>query len=233
MIKFFQKLLDRDESSVTEVDNSPKSTKYQSMFGDQTVMPFLVSEHTSAFSLNNELTRVFHERENIFGRILNVYCSYNLKEGNSVNYISTANLDENDYAGLEREGMVNLDQFKLPFVFWSMSDKELEFKILSTKISAFAPSIIMSKKHMNEAHKMLDSNKILVSIPREGVILICSHNLDKAHINEFIKVHFGIVLKEDSEMDILCEDIFVVENGEIESMLYVNKLSDILREGLS
>ncbi len=56
--------------------------------------------------------------------------------------------------------------------------------------------------------------------------------MESEFLNEFINLHAGIVLKEDNEMEILCEDIFVVKNGEIDSVMYLNKLSEKLKEGL-
>lgn len=122
----------------------------------------------------------------------------------------------------------NLDKHEIPFIFWNPSDHKLPFKVLSTKVSAFSSEKIMSKKHMSQAHKMLDSNKLFVSIPRKGLIFVCREDLKPDDYSYFLKLHQFIVMDNKNENEFLCEDIFLVENGEISNVLSIEQLSEYL-----
>jgi len=201
--------------------------------GHRKIYPVLMSEHTSEFDLTDEVVDIFHRREGIFSKQLIAHVLLDEKEtidGEPTIYqLNTSDKTREDYSMLQEEGRVNLDKFKLPFENWIV-DNKLTFKILSCPISSFSSEKILSKKHMDEAHKELNSEELLVSIPRRGLIFVCSNSLSEEDCNHFINLHARIVCQESDQLELLCEDIFVVKDGEVSGVLGMNPLSDILRE---
>ncbi|WP_010664994.1 hypothetical protein [Marinilabilia salmonicolor] len=200
---------------------------------DEDILPVLISSKTQEFDLGNEITSLFHERE---GNYAKVVMAHVLLDKNCINkngesellHISTRNKDKVYYHMLLEIGQRNFDNFEVPFEFWNPTDKNLEYKVLSCKMSFFASQKIMSKKHMLEAHKLLNADELLVSIPRRELIFVCDKNVGKDHYTHFLNMHSYFVLQENEELEFLCEDIFVVKNGEIYAVLEITQLSEIL-----
>ncbi len=198
------------------------------------LLPVLVTENTREIELENQITSVFHSREDGFNRILIGLTSFNYK-----------NLDESKEAELfqvkpeEEETFLrllvehaenNIQELDISFQYWNPTDKDLNFSVLSAPITFFTSELIMSKKHMLTAHQKLNTEELFVSIPRRGLIFICDRNLNDEDYKTFLNMHSYAVLKGDAEDELLCEDVFVVENGEITNVLAMHQLSGILRE---
>jgi len=237
MLQFFRKVLGLGPSKLfNEIDTKKATlikpyTESNANLDSNNVLPFLISEKTREINLNNELVSVFHDRENIYGKVVVAHVLLKKKDDDfDIFHISTADKD-NDFVDILLENDIkNLDKHDIPFEFWNPLDDTLPFKMLSTKISAFSSEKIMSKKHMSEAHKMLDSDKLFVSIPRKGLIFICKKDLKQEDLDYFFKLHQFIVMDNNNKHEFLCEDLFVVENGEISGVLELKELSKSLIE---
>ncbi|WP_077401021.1 hypothetical protein [Cellulophaga omnivescoria] len=200
------------------------------------VYPYLVSKKTKELDLANELVSVFYESEDIYAPTVQTFVMMDKdKEGANgeidVFHIKTSNKTEEDYKKLDKHSLANLDNLELPFMYWDFTDEKSDYEILSTRITPFSSEKILSRKHMLEAHKMLNSNELLVSIPRKGLIYVCSYLLDTQHINQFMDIHAYMILTNKQNCELLCEDLFVVKNGEISNVLGLSQLSDKLKEG--
>jgi len=198
------------------------------------IMPFLVSDKTAEFNLSGISAPIFYERENIYGRILETYALLDHTkldaDGNpSISQIKTDN-DQIIDDVLTKNADKNIEKLEIDLIYWHPSDIKYKFDILSTKVSFFSSEIIMSKKHMNKAHEMLNSRELLVSIPRRGLIFICDSNIQTEQKEKFVQLHSHIVLNNSTKYDLLCEDIFIVKNGEISMVWKLPALSDLLRK---
>jgi len=200
---------------------------------DEDILPVLISSKTQEFYLDKEIAYLFHEREGSYAKVVMAHV---LLDKNSINkngesellHISTRNKDKEYYDMLQEAGQRNFDNLEVPFEFWNPTDKNLEYKVLSCNMSFFASQKILSKKHMLEAHKLLNADELLVSIPRRELIFVCDKNVAKDHYAHFLNMHSYFVLHENEELEFLCEDIFVVKNGEIYGVLEITQLSEFL-----
>lgn len=205
------------------------------------ILPMLVSSGTKTINLKDELVSIFHEREGIYKDIFIAYAMVDeddLDEDGepAVSHLHTADKTEEECLWIGEQSQNNLDEHELPFVFWNSTEKSYDFKVLSAAITFFSSEKIMSRKHMLEAHKMLDSDEIYVSIPRKGLIFSVSKNITEDQLNQFFKLHYFIVMddkKEKEGFELLCEDIFVVKDGEIDSFLLMEELSSLLKNNNS
>ena len=245
-MSFFRKLLGlgpkepintRRKEIKTEIENTDvityRSTSI-SMEGRK-IYPVLMSQKTREFDLVNELVVTFHVRENIFSNIVmgHVMVDENdMTDGEPAIYqVRTTDKTEEDYYMIQDTGKLNFEDFKMPFIDWNLKDGKLNFRILSCKVSLLSSEKILSKKHMQEAHDMLNAKEIMVSIPRRGLIFVCSKDIPGEDYDYFLNLHASIVLQENKDQELLCEDVFIVENGEISGVLNINALSDALRKG--
>ncbi len=219
----------RTATPIKAIENIDTSMSYEDIF------PVLVSVKTKEYDLVNEIAATFHERENNYANVIVAHVMVDRKnldkDGESELYhIKNGHENEDFYTTLEKNGRQNFDNFEVPFEFWNPTDEDLEYKVLSCRVSFFASEKIRSKKHMLEAHKLLNSKELLVSIPRKGLIFVCDKNIEEEHYIHFLNMHAYMVLQENEDLEFLCEDIFVVENGEIEGTLHIQQLSDKLNE---
>ena len=232
MIQFLKSILGLGSSKLYNEINTKPTASIKSVEENKTnldinnVLPYLISEKTREFNLKDQLISVFYERENIYGKVFIT----NVMLGNDFDilHINTADKEVDFFEMLEENAIKNFDNHEEPFIFWEPTDGSYPFKILSTKISAFSSEKILSKKHMMEAHKMLGSDKLLVSIPRKGLIFICRKDLSEKDENSFLQLHHFIVLDTKSKYELLCEDVFIVEDGEITTVIKFKELSDSL-----
>lgn len=238
MIKFIRTILGLGPSETlnksviikpTIADNKPQEKE----IGSGNILPMLISQNTQTINLSNELVSIFHEREGIYSKIVIVYVIEDDLDNSGepeISHISTGDKDEDTYLALAEKGQENLDNYDLPpFVFWNSVEKSYDFKILSTPMSFFASEKIISKKHMLEAHKLLDAEELYVSIPRRGLIFICSKDLTSSQYEDFLEMHYFLIINDkQKDLELLCEDIFVVKDGEIEGSLSVEQLSEYL-----
>ncbi|PKB42428.1 hypothetical protein AX016_0595 [Cellulophaga sp. RHA19] len=248
MIQFLRNILGLGPAEPTKLRKKPDEPAVKSVVKEMAndelkvdytmVYPYLVSQKTQELDLVDELVSVFHKTEDIYAPIVQAFVIIDKnKEGANgeidIFHLKTSDKTEEDYEMFDKHSLINLDNLELPFVFWDFSDEKIEYDILSVKIAALASEKILSKKHMLEAHKMLNSNELLVSIPRKGLIFVCSNLLDKEHITHFMNLHAYAILSDKQGFEVLCEDLFVVEEGEVVNVMGITQLSDVLREGNS
>ncbi len=200
---------------------------------DEDIFPVLVSLKTKEFDLLDELVATFHGREDNYADVVIAHVLVDKRNSEEtgeeeVFHIKTEGKDEDFCRMLLESGERNLDNLELPFEFWNPTDEELEYKILSCRISFFASQKIMCRKHMLEAHRILNADELLVSIPRRGLIFVCDRNIAKEHYEDFLNIHAYTVLQENEELEFLCEDVFVIKDGEIEGVLKNINLSKAL-----
>ncbi|SNR16257.1 hypothetical protein [Tenacibaculum jejuense] len=200
------------------------------------ILPVLVTEKTTAIELENQMTSIFHNRENVFNRIVIGLASFNYKnldESNGGELFQVKPDDEELFLRfLVEHAEKNIQALDINFDYWNPVDMNLDFSILSAPITFFSSELIMSKKHMLSAHEKLNSKELFVSIPRRGLIFVCDKNLNEEDYKTFLNLHSYAVLKGDTDDELLCEDIFVVENAEIMSVLEMYQLSEILQAGI-
>jgi len=201
----------RKAASKIKVIDDPNPTLTQ-----EDIFPVLISSKTQEFDLDNELAALFHEREGNHANVLVAHVLLDKKNmdenGESHLFqIKTSNKDEDFYNMLYDHGQQNLDNFKMPFEYWNPTDENLAYSVLSCSVSFFASQKIMSKKHMLEAHKMLNADELFVSIPRRELIFVCDKNMDEEHTTHFLNLHAYMVLQDNTDLEFLCEDIFVVK----------------------
>lgn len=202
---------------------------------NQQIFPVLVAMKTAEFNLKNQEHTVFYERENNYANVVITYVQmvtkvYNKSNDNHIFHIKTNNYNKRFYKMLADNGQKNLDNLEPNFEFLNPIDGEPDYKILSLKVSFLTSESILSKKHMLKAHKMLNTNELMVSIPRRGIISICDYNLEPKNFKDFLNMHVYMVKNNKDNLELLCEDIFTIKNNEIDGVLELNYILDVLSD---
>ena len=233
-MNFFKKLLGLDPKQPLKSKPIPESNLKETIpnYSMDNVYPLLTNERTTEYKLDNELVRIVHKRENSYANIISVYIFMDPDKSDSNGdvdafQIITENMSEDKLHNLGIQSEANFDKLALPFSFWNETGEKLHYKILSCPISPSSTSKILSKKHMIEAHEMLNTDELLVSIPLSDVIFVCKSDLNDDDLNHFMAIHSCILLDKNNKPNILCEDLFVVTNGEITA---VHEFQDISEE---
>lgn len=172
---------------------------------------------------------MIHKRDHIYANLICIYIiSNSTKKYAEANQLVTKNMNEDEIDNIRILSDINFDRLEIPFHFWNGTGMTLNFKVLSCPISNSSTSKIISKKHMLEAHKMLNTDKLLVSIPLHDVIFVCKKDLSEEDFKMFFAIHYYALSNNKNQSNILCEDSFIVKNGEIEGAFEYPDISEEL-----
>lgn len=202
---------------------------------DNEVLFLLVPANSKQVDVSGHLVEQFHENTQGESTVYIMLGAINYSKINEngdplVGTIGTKDMSREDYEMLMHTAQTNLDKLEYEFSLMDTNnDLNIDFDVLTLGISAFSSETILSKVHMMKAQKMLNSDSIIVSIARSGHIFICSNNLTEEQRKKFIRLH-AYVLIDESEFEILTEDLFVLKNGNIESIMSLPSLKDLVNK---
>lgn len=98
----------------------------------------------------------------------------------------------------------------------------LNNKVLTASGHDFSAEKILSENHMQKAHDLLNSNELLVSIPRRRCMMITSKDADDEMLNIFTKLHLNAWEDDSYGNAPIMNALFTVANGKISSVLPMN-----------
>lgn len=105
----------------------------------------------------------------------------------------------------------NLDEVDIPFEV----SKKLDNKVLTASGNDFSSEKILSEKQMLEAHKLLDAEEIIVSIPRRRCMMVTSKYVDNKIIDQFIALHQQAWNDDSFGNPPISKNLFIVQKGQI------------------
>jgi len=120
---------------------------------------------------------------------------------------------------LDREAQANLDAYELNFKY----HPEYEQSIIVAQGPIFTCESVLSEEQMLKAHVMLDADEIMVAIPRRGIMLAASNEIQDELRQSFLGLHLYVWHddKENDNLSRMTKDIFVLKHGVIEGVLYL------------
>ena len=96
-------------------------------------------------------------------------------------------------------------------------------KILTASGKDFSSEKILCKNHMLKAHQLLNSNELLVSIPRRRCMMVVSRQSGRELIGTFVTLHKNAWEDDSYGNAPIINAIFVVKDGEVEGIIPVEK----------
>jgi len=134
-------------------------------------------------------------------------------------FIRHADLEGKAPEAIIKNAYENLENFEQEFEVSSTANG----KILTASGKDFSSEKILCKNHMLKAHQLLNSNELLVSIPRRRCMMVVSRQSGRELLGTFVTLH-KIAWEDDSyENAPIINAIFVVKDGEIEGIIPVEK----------
>lgn len=103
------------------------------------------------------------------------------------------------------------DEVDIPFEV----SKTLDNKVLTASGNDFSSEKILSKKHMLKAHKLLDAEELIVSIPRRRCTMITSKHVENNIIDQFLALHQHAWNDDSFGNPPISKHLFIVQNGKI------------------
>ncbi|WP_271785180.1 hypothetical protein [Aquimarina algiphila] len=114
---------------------------------------------------------------------------------------------------------INIEKLELKYA----TQKVFDHKVIGFQRHTFTCEKILDQNFMIHIQKELNADSILVSIPRRSKMLICDQGAEETIKSKFMNFHYATYLSDEEDIEQICEDIFVIKNGEIEGVLYMNQ----------
>lgn len=134
-------------------------------------------------------------------------------------FLMPKDLEGKDPNQIFKEAYENLESIESKFEI----SETLNNKVLTASGQDFSSEKILCKSHMLKAHELLNSNELLVSIPRRRCMMIITKQADKEQLNDFVHLH-NYTWEDDSYGNApILNALFVVINGEIDRIIPLNK----------
>lgn len=126
-------------------------------------------------------------------------------------FLTHQHLEKMDANHILKEAYQNLEDFNTEFEY----SKTLNNKVLTSSGLDFSSERILSKNHMLKAHKMLDADEILVTIPRRRCMMVVARNSEKELLNTFVGLHKNAWEDESYGNAPIANMLFVLKDGNI------------------
>jgi hypothetical protein len=134
-------------------------------------------------------------------------------------FIRYDDLQGKDPEATLKDAYQNLENFKQDFEVSS----SLNGKVLTASGKDFSSEKILCKNHMLNAHRLLNSDQLLVSIPRRRCMMVISRQEDKELLNTFVALHKNAWEDASYGNAPIINGIFIVKEGEIEGLIPLDK----------
>ncbi|MGJ8732769.1 hypothetical protein [Cellulophaga fucicola] len=142
---------------------------------------------------------------------LKVVVGYGYDTPDNFIFLTKRDLEKKDGQEILKEAFANLENYETEFEFC----EALENKSLASSGTDFASERILSVNHMLKAHKMLEAEELLVSIPRRTCMMVISKDADKKLINAFLYLHKHTWEDDSFGNAPIANMLFVVKEGSI------------------
>jgi len=134
-------------------------------------------------------------------------------------FLMPKDLENKDPQTILEEAYKNLEEAPAEFEMSEHSGG----KMLTGSGNDFSAEKILSKNHMLKAHKLLESDELLVSIPRRRCMMITSKSVNEKALNIFVGLH-NHTWQDDSYGNApIMNALFVVINGEINGLIPLDR----------
>ncbi len=222
MMNFLNRLFGESDSKnnnpdKTQQNKKKETTSYRIDLEEAGVdfYPFFSQFSSNEISANN-LVDIFHYDQDENPKIVTTYVT---QDDEGVSMVNSEDMEDGLFEAFGKAALKCLDKSEIKFEF----HPEYKNKILVSQGSLFTCEAILSKKHMLKAHALLNSETIQVAIPRRGMMMICSDDASQEQKKDFMNLHMYFWIKDDEGPEPLCDDIFILKNGEIDGILYLNQ----------
>lgn len=153
------------------------------------------------------------------GEAHGVVVGYGMDTPDNFVFLTKQHLETMDAKQITKEAFENLENYTTEFEI----SEAFQNQVLTSSGPSFSSERILSKSHMLKAHSLLDTETLLVSIPRRSCMMVIANDADKALLNKFIFLH-NHTWNDDSYGNApIANILFVVKNGSIVGHVPLNQ----------
>lgn len=179
------------------------------------IYPFLTTLDWEG-NINGNLSNVIYYNREEKPELLSILVHTEDSQLNQFGVVNTSEDNEEKFDNLYQTALVNLSKTEWAHRYFDDTDY-----ILMIDQFFFATELILLKEQMLKIHRILESDKLFVAVPRRGLLLACPDGLNDEEKKTFTSLVSYIHSEEKfNENQLLAKDIFYFENGEIAGMLY-------------
>lgn len=95
----------------------------------------------------------------------------------------------------------------------------LDGQVLTASGGDYSSEKILCKSHLMKAHELLESEELLISIPRRTVMYVTFRDADQDVLDEFMKIHYHTWNDDSYGNARIMNSLFVVKDGEIKGLI--------------
>ncbi len=134
-------------------------------------------------------------------------------------FLMNSDLEGKDPNVILKDAYENLENFKQDFEV----SNALNGKVLTASGQDFSSEKILCKSHLLQAHKLLGSDELFVSIPRRRCMMVTSRQADEELLNTFVALHKNVWEDDSYGNAPIINAMFVVKEGEIDGIISLDK----------
>ncbi len=134
-------------------------------------------------------------------------------------FLTHLDLKKIDANQILKEAYQNLEDYKTDFEYVDILDN----KVLTSSGLDFSSERILSRNHMLKAHKMLNADEILVTIPRRRCMMVIAKNADEELLDIFIGLHQDAWEDDSYGNAPIANMLFLLEDGNIVGTFSLDK----------
>jgi len=133
-------------------------------------------------------------------------------------FLTQKDLENKSSEEIIKEAYLNLENFKTDFE----ESAALNNKVLTSSGQDFCSERIVSVLHMQKAHKILNAEELIVSIPRRRCMMVISKKTDKETLQKFINLHKHAWEDDSYGNAQITNSFFIVKAGNIVGAVPMN-----------
>lgn len=130
-------------------------------------------------------------------------------------FLTAKDVAEKDTARIVETAYANLEMIPVKFTVVD----QLGGILLTASGNDFSSEKIFSQTHMLKAHKLLNADELLVSIPRRRCMVVVSKNADQKLLDLFVVLHKKAWQEDDYGNAPIINALFLIKDGTVSKVI--------------
>nr|WP_321221614.1 hypothetical protein [uncultured Psychroserpens sp.] len=126
-------------------------------------------------------------------------------------FLTQMDLEKKSSDDIIKEAYSNLENYNTEFI----PSKELNNQVLTSSGQDFSSERILSSKHMQKAHELLNAEELIVSIPRRRCMMVMPKIPNKELLQTFINLHKNAWADDSFGNPQITDSFFFIKGGKI------------------
>jgi len=126
-------------------------------------------------------------------------------------FLTQKDLEKRSSDDIIKEAYSNLENYNTEFI----PSKQLNNQVLTSSGQDFSSERILSAKHLQKAHELLNAEELIVSIPRRRCMMVMPKTPNKELLQTFINLHKNAWADDSFGNPQITDSFFFIKGGKI------------------